>query len=289
MQHSQLDGTLVVEATSSPLQQDQAVGPFSRTHENMVWSMRGNNFGLLTIDVTGEKAGSVTFETRDESNANPVVLGTPCRTTWTLDQLNYGTNASETPRIPSTWTSLFNGKDLSGWTQHNGSATFRAEEGTIVGKTAEGSPNSFLCTKTTYGDFDLVFEVKVDDALNSGVQVRSQSLPDYENGRVHGPQVEIAVGGPAGYVYSEGTGRGWISQERPGTEAFRPGEWNRYHVKAEGDRIRTWINGQAITDIRDAESPREGFVGLQVHGIARGTGPFEVRWRNLAIRPSPTE
>jgi hypothetical protein len=27
-----------------------------------------------------------------------------------------------------------------------------------------------------------------------------------------------------------------------------------------------------------------GFIGLQVHGIAKGTGPYEVRWRNIAIR-----
>lgn len=73
------------------------------------------------------------------------------------------------------FVSLFNGKDLDGWTQRNGTATYRVEGAEIVGKTSEGSPNSFLCTDKLYGDFELKFDVKVDSALNSGVQIRSQS------------------------------------------------------------------------------------------------------------------
>ena len=89
------------------------------------------------------------------------------------------------------WVLLFNGTDLAGWTQKNGTATYRVEEGVIIGKTAEGSPNSFLCTDKNYADFELTFEVNVDEGLNSGVQIRSRSEADYKNGRVHGPQVEI--------------------------------------------------------------------------------------------------
>src|SRR6478609_3730106 len=76
------------------------------------------------------------------------------------------------------WKPLFNGKNLDGWVQHNGTATYRVEGDSIVGKTSEGSPNSFLCTVKDYGDFELKFEVKVDDELNSGVQIRSQSKKD---------------------------------------------------------------------------------------------------------------
>src|SRR5690606_33272206 len=91
------------------------------------------------------------------------------------------------------WKKLFDGKTLDGWTQRNGTATYRVEDGAVVGKTSEGSPNSFLCTNKEYGDFELKFEVKVDDALNSGVQIRSKSIPERDNGRVHGPQVEIST------------------------------------------------------------------------------------------------
>ncbi|MGI9472501.1 MAG: family 16 glycoside hydrolase [Rubripirellula sp.] len=183
------------------------------------------------------------------------------------------------------WISIFNGKDLAGWSQKNGTATYRVEEGVIIGKTAEGSPNSFMCSDKEYGDFELTFEVKDDPGLNSGVQIRSVSKDNYNDGRVHGPQVEIETApGESGYLYSEGTGRGWITKEQPIKDSYVNGEWNRFIVRAKGDRIQTWVNGQPIADVRDAESSRRGFLGLQVHGIKRDTGPFEVRWRDIRVR-----
>jgi type 1 glutamine amidotransferase len=183
------------------------------------------------------------------------------------------------------WKRLFNGSDFSGWSQKNGTATYRVENGTIVGKTAQGSPNSFMCTNREYENFELTFEVKDDPGLNSGVQIRSLSKTDFKNGRVHGPQVEIENSpGESGYIYSEGTGRGWITKPQPVKDAYQNGEWNRFVIRAYGDRIQTWVNGKPIADIRDTESSRKGFIGLQVHGIKRDTGPFEVRWRDIRLR-----
>ncbi|MDG2223777.1 MAG: DUF1080 domain-containing protein [Rubripirellula sp.] len=184
------------------------------------------------------------------------------------------------------WVSLFNGKNLTGWTQRNGTATYRVENKTIVGKTAEGSPNSFLCSDVNYGDFELTFEVNGPPGLNSGVQIRSLSKSEYKNGRVHGPQIEIEnAPGESGYVYSEGTGRGWITDEQPIKDAYQNGRWNRFVIRAKGDRIQTWVNGIAVADVSDSESSQLGFVGLQVHSIPNDSGPFEVRWRDIRIRP----
>ena len=101
------------------------------------------------------------------------------------------------------WVSLFDGKTLNGWVQINGRAKYETKDGTIRGTTATGSPNSFLCTKKHYSDFELTFEVKLDSRLNSGVQIRSNSFPEYRNGRVHGYQVEISTNGNAGFIYDE--------------------------------------------------------------------------------------
>lgn len=182
---------------------------------------------------------------------------------------------------------LFNGKNLDGWTQRNGTATYRVEGDAIVGKTAEGSPNSFLCTDKLYGDFELKFEVKVDSRLNSGVQIRSQTR-DTPTGRVNGPQVEISTDKMAGYVYGESAG-GWMTpdEDRNPHDNFKEDEWNAYHVVAFGNRIQTWLNGKQISDLvhqERYESHPEGFIGLQVHGIGAGQGPYEVRWRNLQLR-----
>ena len=191
------------------------------------------------------------------------------------------------------WVSLFDGKSLDGWTQKNGTATYRIEDGAIVGKTNEGSPNSFLCSDKLYGDFQLEFEVKCDNRLNSGVQIRSQTKGDTNEGRVNGPQVEIEASGKngaeAGYIYGEATGRGWLTPKerlKP-HKHFKDGEWNKYRVIAKGPRIQTWINDQPIEDLNDEaiyETHPKGFIGLQVHGIGKGSGPFEVSWRNLRIK-----
>ncbi len=192
---------------------------------------------------------------------------------------------------PGQWSSLFDGKTLGGWTQRNGTATYRVEGNAIVGRTTEGSPNSFLCSDQEYGDFDLTFEVKVDNALNSGVQIRSQTRGGF-TGRVNGPQIEIeasgAGGAEAGYIYGEAAG-GWMTPKEKLVphKHFKDGHWNAYRVLAKGPRIRVWINDVLISDLTHEdkfESHPRGFLGLQVHGIRKGTGPYEVRWRNLYIR-----
>jgi type 1 glutamine amidotransferase len=191
---------------------------------------------------------------------------------------------SQPPNIDGAgWVSIFNGQDLSGWSQKNGQATYAVEEGVVVGRTAKNSPNSFMCSERDYGDFELTFEVKVDEGLNSGVQIRSRSLADKDKGRVHGPQVEIETGpAEAGYIYGEATGRGWLSPYQPPHKAMKNGGWNRFVVRAVGPRIQTWINGQKIEDITDPDSYQSGFIGLQVHGVG-DRGPFEVRWRDIRI------
>ncbi|QDT49844.1 hypothetical protein Pan258_38990 [Symmachiella dynata] len=196
------------------------------------------------------------------------------------------------PAFAGEWVELFDGKTLDGWTQRNGTATYRVEDKTIVGKTKTGSPNSFLCSDKDYGDFELEFEVKVHDKLNSGVQIRSQTK-ETSTGRVNGPQVEIEASGDggaeAGYIYGEATGRGWLTPEdelKPHKQ-FKDGQWNKFRVVARGPWIQTWINGKPIADLTDEpiyKSHPKGFIGLQVHGIGKDKGPYEVAWRNIRIK-----
>ncbi len=203
---------------------------------------------------------------------------------WTVA---HGATAGET-----SFVDLFDGQTLNGWTQRNGTASYKPVDGTIEGTTSVGSPNSFLCSNKRYGNFELLFEVKVDEGLNSGVQIRSQTKNDDPNERVNGPQVEIESTGSdgceAGYIYGEAAG-GWMTPEEDRTphKYFNDGQWNSYRVLADGPNIKVWINGHQVSDLTDPEkfqSHPSGFIGLQVHGIGKNQGPFKVAWRNIKIR-----
>jgi hypothetical protein len=185
------------------------------------------------------------------------------------------------------WKKLI-GKDLSNWEQINGTAPFKLEKGTIIGTTVAGSPNSFLCTKEKYGDFILEFDTWFDPKMNSGVQIRSESRSDYQNGRVHGYQVEMDPSARAwsGGIYDEAR-RGWLytlDNNPAGQKALKVGEWNHYRIEAIGNSIRTWINGVPCADLLDAMTP-SGFIALQVHSVGTDqsrTGE-EVKWKNIRI------
>ena len=217
-------------------------------------------------------------------------------TLFTAMALLAATSLPSSLRAEDGWISLFDGKSLDGWTIKSGKATYEVKDGAIHGVTAEGSPNTFLCSEKQYGDFELEFEVKVHDQLNSGVQIRSQ-LKDVDKdkygGRVFGPQVEIESSpGQAGYIYGEATGLGWLSPEPKDKghshKHIKNGEWNQYRIVAKGPRIQTWINGEKVADLAHDEiyeTHPKGFIGLQVHGIGKKAGPFDVSWRNLRIKP----
>jgi acetyl esterase/lipase len=191
------------------------------------------------------------------------------------------------------WVPLFDGKTFDGWTINGGTAAYKVEDGAIVGTTVEGSPNTFLC-KGDFTDFELELEVMCDPALNSGIQVRSHVYakddPNPENaqraGVVYGPQCEIAnkETGTAGRFYDEGRRGMWLDELEPGAkDAFHDDGWNRYKIVVQGNRYQSWINGIAASDFTD-DMDKHGFIGLQVHGIAKGSGPFSVRWKNIRIR-----
>jgi hypothetical protein len=186
------------------------------------------------------------------------------------------------------WQSLFNGKDLTGWNQKNGKALYRVEKGEIVGTTVANTPNSFLCTNENYGDFIVELDLKVDESMNSGIQFRSLSKEDHNNGRVHGYQMEIDPSDRAwsGGIYDEAR-RGWLyipDKNIPAKTAFKHNDWNTYRIEAIGSTIRTWVNGVPVSHLIDDETP-SGFIALQVHGIGKTMREgLEIRWKNIRIQ-----
>ena len=210
-----------------------------------------------------------------------------------------------------SWKPLFDGESIDGWVKRGGKASYKVEDGAIVGTSTLNTPNTFLCTPRDYSDFILEYEFKVDPGLNSGVQIRTQQFDKpveiqwggkaikVPAGRVHGYQIEIDPDPARKRWWSAGiyeeAGRGWLypgilgGNEKQFTESgagiFKQNDWNKVRVEAIGDRIRTTLNGEPRADIRD---PRvaSGFIGLQVHGIGKDKSKdgTQVRWRNLRIQ-----
>jgi len=207
-------------------------------------------------------------------------------------------NSSQKNNKPEEGQLLFNGKNLDGWHQLNGGAKYTVENNEIVGTTVPNTPNSFLVTDQQYGDFFLDLDFKVDSSMNSGIQVRSESSPDYNNGRVHGYQVEIDPSRRAwsGGIYDEAR-RGWLYplELNPRAKAaFISGDWNHYHIECIGDTIRTWVNGVPAANLVDSMT-HKGFIALQVHEIPDSSHAGEkIRWKNIRIKtedlkPSPDD
>lgn len=196
------------------------------------------------------------------------------------------------------WVKLFNGKDLSGWKQLNGKAKYEVVNKEIVGTTVFGEPNSFLVTEKTYGDFILELEFRLDADMNSGIQFRSESRPDYREGRVHGYQFEIDPSPRAwtGGIYDEGR-RGWLyslEYNPAGKLAYKNREWNHARIECIGNVIRIWVNGIPTSHLVD-DLTTQGFIALQVHSVRKKEDSgHQVRWRNIRIqtaglKPSPPD
>ena len=190
------------------------------------------------------------------------------------------------------WKNLI-GKDLSNWTKMGGSADYKFNDGVITGFSKLKTPNTFLTTKDRYADFVLEYEVYLDNQMNSGVQIRSNSDPNYRDGVVYGYQVEID---PSDRRFSAGIydeqRRMWlypISRNPKAKYTFKVGDWNTFHVEAIGSSLNVWLNGIHCTRLVDDQTA-EGFIGLQVHSIVKKElEGVEIKWRNIRIATSNLE
>lgn len=193
------------------------------------------------------------------------------------------------------WIQLFNGKDLTGWKQINGQAKYEVKDGELVGTATLNSPNSFLATEVNFGDF--IFEAEFrTDGTNTGIQFRSESKPEFQNGRVFGYQMEIDPTDRSwtGGIYDEAR-RQWLyplEYNVAAKKAFRRTDWNTCRIECIGNIMRTWINDVPAAHLADDMTP-VGFIALQVHSIDKKEDVGkQVRFRNIRIKttnltPSP--
>jgi hypothetical protein len=192
--------------------------------------------------------------------------------------------ASACPAAP---VPLFDGKTLNGW--EGDRKTWRVEGGAIVGGSLETKVprNEFLCTTKSYGNFELrvTFKLLGDRKhANAGVQFRTKRIPKHHE--VIGYQADVGQG-YWGALYDESRRNRVLAKPDPKLleKIVRHDDWNEYRIRAEGPRIRLWLNGELTVDYteKDDRIERSGIIGLQVHGGAK----TKVYYKDIRIEDLP--
>lgn len=186
--------------------------------------------------------------------------------------------------------SLFDGQSLDHW-QTDGK-WWRVQDGLITGGSSEQKVpyNDFLVSKKSYANFELRLLIKVTGVpgtgmINSGVQIRSVSVPNSHE--MSGYQVDAGEGW-WGKLYDESRRNKVIAEPvdaKARDAAVKKDDWNEYRIRAEGPRIRSWINGVPALDYTEADAnvPLDGAIGIQVHSGGKAT----VQVKDIAIEELP--
>ncbi|TMI62048.1 MAG: DUF1080 domain-containing protein [Bacteroidetes bacterium] len=176
--------------------------------------------------------------------------------------------------------SLFNGKDLTGWTIH-GTEKWYVEKGQLVCESGPDKQYGYLSTNKSYKNFVLNLEFKQESNGNSGVFFRSS----IEGTKISGWQCEVAPKDHfTGGIY-ESYGRGWLIKPNPLHERFlKTGKWNKLKLQVNGDEVTTWLNGHMMVQFNDEKIGKgNGFIALQIHD----GGGIKVRWKKIMIEELP--
>ena len=214
------------------------------------------------------------------------------------------------------WQSLFNGKDLDGWTvkckpADKDKAFWSAAGGAIQANSmgAKGHDYVWLVSNREYGDFALrlKFQAFRNSPGNSGVQIRSRY--DGTTGWLDGPQVDIHPPGPwrTGMIWDETRGNSrwlyppvpkgkWVNEKmaEPGIKFYYSTgtpAWNDFEIIARGTKLKAVLNGVAVMDydgagVLDDETHRKRKVGMKGHialQIHKGD-QLMIRFKDIAVR-----
>lgn len=212
--------------------------------------------------------------------------------------------SQEDNKPPAGFTSLFDGKSLSGWfgLEHFDPRKLEAmseddrktkldanwaqveKHWTVEnGELVNDGKGPYLTTKKHFENYEFWIDYKTVPKADSGIYLKGT------------PQVQIWDFTEAGGKWNIGAdkGSGGLWNNSAGAAGKDPmvladkkfGQWNRFRVIQVGARTSVWLNGKQVVDhavmenFWDRKSPlfRKGFIQLQTHG-------GEIRWRNVFIK-----
>ena len=199
-------------------------------------------------------------------------------------------NTDAEPNIKDGFASLFNGKDLKGWTPKGGTCTFEAKDGLLIGTCVPGSNSTYLSTENAdFSDFVFTCDMKWEVDCNTGVMFRAQTKPGKNDTEtVFGPQAEMEGFSKdrlwSGGIYGQSCGGYfyplWLKEHKEARAAAKEAEWNRVTISAKGNVVKTWINGVPAAHWIDDGTYAKGFFGLQIHKGDKG----KVLFKNIRVK-----
>ena len=192
-------------------------------------------------------------------------------------------------KVPDGFTSLFNGKDLTGWKSTGKMDQWTAEPGLIVCK---GGGGGWLLTEKEFGDFEIRCEYRWEKVGgNSGVALRTpmkgdpayvgmeiQLIDDENWAKIHGGK--LADWQNTGAIYNV---------QPPKLQANKPvGEWNSIRIVASGRKVTVVLNDKDLVnanldDYKDKYEKHPGLTREKGHtGFQSHDG--RVEFRNIYIK-----
>lgn len=199
------------------------------------------------------------------------------------------------------FTPIFNGKDLTGWDGKPG--WWKVEDGAL---TAESTPEK-PCEAANYliwrggqpSDFELIADFRLSEAGNSGIQLRSQALPNWDTS---GYQADMSGDGAlVGFVYEHTRGLiagrgervtigpdGKREAQELGDAAelvkiYKKEAWNTYRIICRGPEITLFINGTLMCQFTDRDAQQaasQGIIALQMHPGP----PMKIEFKNIRLK-----
>jgi len=212
------------------------------------------------------------------------------------------------------FTSMFNGKDLTGW--EGSPDLWSVQDGVITGQTTKEKPaleNTFLIWKDGQpGDFEMrcSFRIVANNDVgfaNSGVQFRSKVVKQsywvvsgYQADMEAGPNYTgglyeekargiLASRGQKILIHADGSKEvtGSLGSAADLENEIHKGDWNEYVIIAKGNHLQQFINGKEMIDVIDEQSDKAattGVIALQLHAGQ----PMLVQFKDLRIKVLPS-
>jgi len=219
---------------------------------------------------------------------------------------------------PPGFVTLFNGRDLSGWTVPEGdNGHWKVLDGVIdYDAQSEAKADKSLWTEREFGDFVLHVDWRIKETpyVNPNVYY---ILPDGTHARdIHGKELKLALPDSDSGILLRGSGKYQVNiwcwpigsgemygirmdakmppelrtAATPRTQADKPvGEWNHFEITVRGNTVTVMLNGKSVIPGAQIPGlPARGRIGLQHHGGKQegkwNSPPSLLQFRNIHIK-----